>query len=278
MKQKRTKLKFNDVKVFVESKGCKLLSTEYVKLKDELEIEFKCGHSNYVRFDVFKDSVTFLCRKCQKRKIGDYFKNKECDMINRLSSMNLKFIEFPYGYLNEKSLVTYECEYGHIVTVQFETISRKKKCSTCAFEKQYSDRRGSGHPNWNGGTSYLSPLIKGNMTEWRKDSIIYSGKRCVISGGNYNVVHHLYGFNMILDEALENIKMQKKNNVSEYTEDDIIEIINECKRLHSIYPLGVCLRQDIHILFHQIYGKKNNTPEQFYEFVYRIKNGEITIE
>lgn len=48
--------------------------------------------------------------------------------------------------------------------------------------------------------------------------------------------------------------------------------------IHFRHPLGVCLKENVHQLFHQIYGQTNNTPEQFYEFVDRINSGDIQIK
>ena len=42
--------------------------------------------------------------------------------------------------------------------------------------------------------------------------------------------------------------------------------------IHYSHPLGVCLRRDIHIEFHRIYGNGHNTKEQFDEFVKNYKN------
>lgn len=271
------KLKIEDVISFIESKECRLIDGEYSSTTSELVIEFRCGHSNSVRFDVFKNSKTFLCRKCQKRKIGDQFKTSENEICDFLNSIGLTFIGFPDGYLNKKSIVSYKCEKGHVCSVQYETITRKRKCSVCAFEEQYKNRTGKNHPLWNGGTSSISPLIKGRMIEWKKESIKASEYKCVITGYKFQAVHHLYSFNMILEEVLNNLNIANKNYVHEYTSDEIEEIIEESKEVHKKYPLGVCLRKDIHILFHQIYGSKNNTPEQFYEFVDRIESGEIII-
>lgn len=262
----------------IEENGCQYIDGDYLGSKSSLLIKFSCGHSDWVTFDVFKNSVTFLCRKCQKRRIGDKFKDSEDEIRRFLDSINLTLLGFPDGYLNGRSIVTYRCNNsGHVCSVQYNTIKRKKKCSECAFKEQYENRKGKNHPLWNGGTSSISPLIKGRMIEWKKESIKNSKYKCVLTGDKFQAVHHLYSFNMILEEVLENLNIKNKNYVYEYTEQEINEIIEESKKVHKKYLLGVCLRKDVHILFHQIYGSKNNTPEQFYEFVDRIESGEIII-
>ena len=44
-------------------------------------------------------------------------------------------------------------------------------------------------------------------------------------------------------------------------------------RIHSNYPLGVCVRKDIHDLFHNIYGSGGNTEEQWNKFYEDFNNG-----
>lgn len=271
------RLRLEDVIEFIESQNCEYIEGEYKGVSSELFIKYRCGHSDWVQYSVFQNAKTFLCRKCQKRSAGDKFKKPIDTIIYDLQSYGLEFMCFDPEYINNKSKIRYKCSNNHIVSVQINTFYNNPGCSECHKIKQYNDRKGSGHPLWNGGTSYLSPLVKGNMLEWRKQSIENSGCRCIITGDYFNAVHHLYAFNMILDEALSNLNLLNKKVCSEYTEDEIIEIIEECKRLHEIYPLGVCLRKDVHILFHQLYGMRNNTPDQFYDFADKVYSGEIII-
>ena len=268
---------FSDILSFIKEKDCDYIEGDYVGNKSNLLIRYTCGHLDWVVLDTFKNSKTFLCRKCQKRKIGNQFKASEDSVINLLKAIGLEFIEFPESYLNGKSLVKYKCSKNHVCVVQYDTIKRKRKCTECAIEEQYENRKGDKHPLWNGGTSLISPLIKGNMIEWKKESIKKGNYKCVVTGDRFQAVHHIYSFNMILEEALHNLKIKHKSTVADYTDKELESLIKECKRLHNVYPLGACLRKDIHILFHQIYGKKDNTPEQFYEFIDRINSGEIKI-
>jgi len=54
----------------------------------------------------------------------------------------------------------------------------------------------------------------------------------------------------------------------------MLEIFQE---VHSKYPLGVCVRKDIHVLFHRIYGSGGNTPEQWESFVKDYKQGKYKV-
>ena len=42
--------------------------------------------------------------------------------------------------------------------------------------------------------------------------------------------------------------------------------------IHNKYPLGVCIRKDIHDLFHQLYGSGGNTEEQWESFIAKYSN------
>lgn len=44
---------------------------------------------------------------------------------------------------------------------------------------------------------------------WRKDSIENCGGKCVITGENFDVVHHLHPCNLITKETMGNLKLQK---------------------------------------------------------------------
>ena len=65
-----------------------------------------------------------------------------------------------------------------------------------------------------------------------------------------------------------------KEKFEDYTEKELLIIKNKFIELQNSYPLGVCISKPIHVLFHQLYGSGNNTPEQWYIFSENFKKGE----
>jgi hypothetical protein len=101
--------------------------------------------------------------------------------------------------------------------------------------------------------------------------------KCIVTHERFNVIHHLYGFDLILEEVFNETGITKKRTISEYTFDELNLIKEKCIEIHNQHPLGVCLSTDIHELFHKMYGRGKNTPEQFTEFLEQLKLENSTI-
>ena len=71
----------------------------------------------------------------------------------------------------------------------------------------------------------------------------------------------------------EGIKIS--DSIEDYTKEELDELINIFSEIHDTYPLGVCIRKDLHTLFHQKYGQGGNTPEQWERFVAQMKQENI---
>lgn len=117
----------------------------------------------------------------------------------------------------------------------------------------------------------ISDFLRGNNYEWKKKSMEACNYKCVLTGDKFTDIHHLFGFNMIVDQVLRRLEIYTVE-MSELTQEQLDMILTEFKKEQDKYPLGVCLRKDIHILFHQIYGHGNNTIEQWEQFVSYYKN------
>ena len=143
--------------------------------------------------------------------------------------------------------------------------------------------------NYKGGISPISDYLRHLpvVSQWRKDTYIRENNRCQLTdkkvhGGNSDV-HHLYGFNMIVLEAHTINAIEIKQQVKDYTEDELKLLKEYVASWHKDTSNAVLLCDEVHDLFHNckdkdgnvLYGYGNNTPEQFEEFKQRYLNGEF---
>lgn len=111
-----------------------------------------------------------------------------------------------------------------------------------------------------------------------RQSMYACNYQCVLTGGRNFDIHHIYSFNKIFEETMISLEEEGfilSNQINDYTKEELDKIIMRFLETHNKYPLGVCVRKDIHDLFHRIYGSGGNTYDQWNNFVERFKNGEF---
>lgn len=119
----------------------------------------------------------------------------------------------------------------------------------------------------------LSEYVRRNNLDWKIDAMKKSNYKCVLTGERFDDIHHIYGLDKILVEAIENLGYSFLKDISEYTDLEMDDILKSFRKTQSQYPSGVCLTKNIHMLFHKLYGYGNNTPEQWDDFLHNYKNG-----
>lgn len=119
----------------------------------------------------------------------------------------------------------------------------------------------------------LSEYIRRNNLEWKEKSMRNCKFQCILTGNRFDDIHHIYGLNLILNETLDELNIEVKPAMDDYTEEELDNILNTFRTKQSEYPLGVCLCKKVHMLFHKKYGYGNNTEEQWEEFVNDFKLG-----
>lgn len=113
---------------------------------------------------------------------------------------------------------------------------------------------------------YLRKFLWKENRRWRIESIKACGYKCIVTGGRFTDVHHLYGSNLIVQETLDELGLEY-DKVESYTDEELQLIAEKYAEINLKYPLGVCLSQEVHMQFHNEYGYGNNRPEQFLEFL-----------
>jgi|GEM_PF-3697799 len=183
----------------------------------------------------------------------------------------------PQVYVNCSVLMDYICP-KHPDVIQHKSVNNlifgnNKKGEGCLY--CYLDYRvGEGAPSWKGGTSFLNTYLREYIGKWKKDSMADCNYKCVVTGNGFHAIHHLYSFNKMLKEIIEECNLPIHTIIGEYTNEELDLLKQVSIRIHAKYPLGVCLSKSIHSMYHKIYGD-DNTPDQFDEFKVRYNNGEF---
>ena len=259
------------------SDGC-----EFIKLLEEphgkwtkMLIKLSCGHEKETSFQNFRSSIK-LCKKCMMQETNKKRIRSIDQILQTLLENELELVGFPDGYNNSKSLISYRCKYGHVTTKTVGQFFCLKTCRECKAIKMSTIFMGDKGIHWNGGITSIKHYVVSNIKEWKKESMKNCNYKCVITGDKFDAIHHLYAFNLILKDSFEELNLPILENVGLYTEEELISLISLVKEKHN-EMLGVCLKGDVHKLFHKLYGQGNNTPAQFTEFKQRIQSGEIQL-
>lgn len=262
------------VKNYISERGCELLDDTYINNETPIKIRFECGHIHSIRFGNFERGCR--CPECGRNRIPDFSRLPKEEIVRRVESCNLIFIEFVDGYQNNQSKIRFACKRGHINETNVMCFTANPGCRKCSIERRAQARMGDKHPLWRG-TQKLRIFLMQQITEWKLKIMKDCSFKCIFTGSKDFQIHHIHNFNAIIDEALENLNLQRKLKNGDYTAEELELVVKEVQKLHELYP-SVCLRKDLHKMFHKIYGTKRNTIEQFEEFKNKIQNKEIIIE
>ena len=179
----------------------------------------------------------------------------------------------------------YNCDYcGKEISIHEDPHELNKKYHYCSMECLGKHRsiinKGENNPNYKDGNSVFEAKVmsffrNSTIEEWRNESIKNCNGKCVLTGEDFQCVHHLYSHSNIVKDTFKQMNIDI-NDIENLSNETIFELKNMVLKNTFKYGLGVCLTKKIHKLFHSIYGYGNNTKEQFEEFKERYKNGEFT--
>lgn len=244
------------------------------------------------------EGIRNVCRECKGEQFRinsdvEFWTDEEIDimLINYPHYSNPEMVEL---FLNNRTISSLEHKAKQLELYKtFETIDRinkhngklvsirkKEENKWVGSTNPYynSQRFGELNPNYRGGITSLYSEMRRNITQWKIDSAKQCNFVCIVTGKRFDHIHHLYSFNKIAQETLNELGISDVyDDISLYSKEELKTIIDKCLEIHYRYPLGVCLNKNIHMDFHLEYGRYDNTPEQFYEFLNKYYKNKTSI-
>jgi hypothetical protein len=220
-----------EIRNIFKERGFKLLSTEYINAHTKIEYECPKGHKNFNTYNSFR--LAGGCAECSGKKkityeyIKEFFEKENYSLLSNKDECN-----------GTKIKVQYKCPNGHIHFMKPDHfIHSKRRCPTCAIERNSGENHYNYNPNLTDEERIEGRSNKKNEI-WRKavykrDN--YICKKCNIKHKTLNA-HHI-----------DNYSSNKKERFN--------------------LKNGITLCSDCHNMFHQIYGKENNTIVQLNEYL-----------
>jgi hypothetical protein len=243
---------------FLEEYGYQLQEGEVYKgIKHKLKVICPEGHLFPVSFESFKRGSRCTC--CKNVKNSKYTMKEVKEYVEKYD-----YILVSTTYNGSHGKLHLNCPKGHLYITTFNNFKNSNtRCRTCYLENL---PKKEDHPMWSGGGAQVKGYVRGYLKEWKDKSLQYHGGKCVITGESENLeIHHLYSFELIFREVLEDLNLPLYETIGEYTSEQLKTLVEQCKKAHDKYPLGVPLTEKVHTFFHSLYPKET-IPEQFYEF------------
>lgn len=166
-------------------------------------------------------------------------------------------------YKNNCTNLIWNCPMHGNFKMTWAGIRSGCSCQKCICEL----RSGENNHKWKGGITPLHNYLRTHMSKWKTETLKKYNSKCDITGNDENIIiHHLYGFDQLLQKTMEELNLPIHDEINKYTDIELKSIEDKCLEMHWKYGLGVCLSIDEHKKFHSMFGYGNNTPEQFEEY------------
>jgi len=177
-------------------------------------------------------------------------------------------------YVNSGTLIKCIC-FKHpfeIQDISYNAVQQGHIACKYCYTEAYG---GENHHTWKGGITPIHNHLRSVLIDWKKESMKNCLYKCVLTNLRFDDIHHLYGFDLILSETLQEIKFNLRETIHDYNDYELKILENKLIEVHKRYPLGVCLVKPLHDLYHKYYFYGKNTPKQFEEFIKRYYSFEF---
>ena len=202
-------------------------------------------------------------------QVLEHFPNRSRNsIILHAISMNLKSFDYNPWTIEEDNYIkdNWKTTPDKLIA---DNLGRTFRATKCRRETLGLFRRNMEKTKYDS----ISRFIRGKIQYWKIASMKKCNYQCVLTGSKKFHIHHLYSFNQIILDIFNKYDFPNYDTFGEYSDEELDMILDKFIEEQNSHPLGVCIDENIHKLFHSVYGQYCNTPEQWYQFEKDYKNG-----
>lgn len=222
------------------------------KLHSYWECICKCGNIKIAKYSELVNNQT---KSCGCYDITEYDKTIVGKKFNKL------LVLYRTKTKNNEGYYLCKCDCGNLKEIRGTFIKGGKQFS-CGCERR---KKGKSNKRWTG-TNIVERYLRGCIQNWYDKTKEKYSYLCIITNDKAEVVHHLYPFHKIIKEMFIILNINPKENINDYSNDELLLMRETVIKLHEKYGLGVCLTNEIHREFHKVYGHIDFSEQDFYTY------------
>jgi len=271
MKGKKLTIEFVE-KIF-KSVGLQLLETKYINSSTKMKA--LCSKHGEIMHRYDRARIGKGCPKCGR------------DISTEKHKLTLDYVR---GLFETKGYDLLETEYiNNTVKMEFMCRKHNKKgsvnvaglnksihnCKYCVIDLQTGDKSHL----WRGGVTSLTRYLRPHLSFWVQQQFKRTNYRCELTNkqGTLNV-HHMFSFKKILDITMNELNMDTRETIGDYTEYELQLITVNLIKNNDILANPKVLLESVHQEFHSFCGGNHSetSQEQWNSFVLQRNKGELS--
>lgn len=262
-RSEKYRLNIEDVIKNINSTGCTYISGDYTNYKSLLEIKCKCGNIFKKKYCDFAKGQQ-RCVECGFKNLSKSKTKYNLEIVSEIVSKD-GYTILEDEYLGSHSKMRCVCSKGHEFNLVFsQYLQGCSGCQKCSWKKN----SGKGHVFYKNGESKVTDALRNSVDGWRNNLLQIYKNKCPITGSGDVVTHHLYPFAKILKECSSKTGVPVLKRIGDYAEyENFAKLKESVVEYHWKHDIGIVISKELHDLFHNEYGDKDNTTEQFDEFL-----------
>lgn len=264
-RRQKYSMSFEKVLNIIKSHDCEYIDGEYINNSSKITLKCKCGN-------IFKRDIQHLqrgqscCTECSREKISQSKCKYTIDIALKLfGKWGITLLD-KSQYKNSSSLVDCVCKNNHHFKTKLQWHLNKTNpfvCEQCAI-KYHS---GENHWNYKGGESEVLDYFRKSLKDWKKTILKKYNYKCYLTDSKKDlVVHHIKSFMEIVCYSCKTLNLPLHRKINDYSKQDFALLAEKVLENHKLDD-GIVLQRKVHSKFHVLYGKTNNTLEQFNDFI-----------